>query len=150
MKPRSISVALLCVAAVLSSISCAHAQVVSPTPNSVVMINRGNGFESVNGPTSVNPGDTVMVNEGSANMSYPDGTSNAIESGQVHTVGNTAPAGAPGAQPGVTGAEGGVAGGGTGTIGGISTTTLAIGGVVAGGVAGAVVYANSQAKSSSP
>lgn len=111
------------------------------TPNGVVMINRGNGFEQVSGPTQVGPNDMVMVNEGSANMSYADGSSTALQPGQVYTVGNV----------GLTPAGTGLAGAGAGGGGGLSTTALVVGGVVvAGGAAAAIAASQGGSKSSSP
>ena len=114
------------------------------SPNGVVLINRGNGFERVHEATQLHPGDMVMVNEGSAQLACADGSAGALQPGQVYTVGSSncgnlptdaGPPGDPGAEALVeTGAEaGGLAG--VAGIGGMSTTTLVVGGVaIAAGV----------------
>ncbi len=108
-------------------------------PNGIVMVNRGNGFVQVNGPTQVGPNDSVMVNEGSASMTYADGSTSALQPGQVYTVGNA------GFTP--VGSTGAGAGGG-----GLTTGTLVVGGlVVAAGAAAAIAASQGgDKKSSSP
>ena len=128
---------LAALAMVLSTIAANASATLNP--NGVVMVNRGNGFVQVNGPTQVGPNDSVMVNEGSANMTYADGSTSALQPGQVYTVGNV----------GITPAGSTVAGAGAG---GFTTGTLIVGGiVVAAGAAAAIAASqNGDKKSSSP
>ena len=95
-----------------------------------VSINRGQGFEPATGTTTVNPGDTVVVQPGgNAQIVYPDGSVATLQPGSVVTV-------AEGAGAGATGAAG------------FGTTELVIAGVVvAVGVTVAVVIANNQGSS---
>ncbi len=109
------------------------------TPNGTVMINQGNGYQSVTGPTQVGPGDMIMVNSGTAQVTTANGTVLSLEPGQVYTIGSLAGAGT------------GTAVAGTGA--GLSTTTLIVGGVVVAGGAAAAIAASSKGsskKSSSP
>ncbi len=87
-----------------------------------VLVNRGGGYEVVNGPTELKPGDSAMANPGgSAQVVYADGSVVPVQPGSVVTVGETA----------------------TAAGGGLSTSTLVVGGlVVAGGVGLAVALSN--------
>ena len=133
----------LCALLTLSMVGLAQAATL--TADGVVLINRGNGFEQVVGQTQVNPSDQVMVNQGSANLSYPDGSSTSLSPGQVYSVGEigVAPAGTAGAAAG----EAAAAGAGTGIAGVPTTTLLVVGGVAA--VAGVVGIVASQNKTAS-
>lgn len=126
--PPGISRPFAAAALFLAALAPAEAAIL--TSNGVVMVNRGNGFELVQGATEVNPGDTVLVNEGSAQMVYPDGTTAALEPGQLHTV-LEAPPSPPPAVEAVAPA----------TTGGLTTTTLVVGGVAAVGGIGLAVSA---------
>jgi hypothetical protein len=91
-----------------------------------VLVNRGAGYQVVRGPTSLKPGDSVIVNPGSsAQITYADGCSVPVEMGSVKTVGEQSPCVTQG-----TGPQG---------PGGLNATTLAIGAVAVGGIAGAAV-----------
>lgn len=89
-----------------------------------VLVSHGGGYEVVNGPTELKPGDSVIANPGgSAQVVYPDGSSVLVQAGSVVTVGE------PAATAGTEAAA----------AGGLSTGTLVVGGlVVAGGVGLAV------------
>lgn len=92
-------------------------------------VNRGQGFETVNGTTTVNPGDVVNVPPGSnAQIVYPDGSIQTIQPGNVASVGpgTSAPAAAGG---------------------GLTGTTLAVGAAVVGVGVGVAVYAASKGAS---
>jgi hypothetical protein len=122
-------------------LGAAAADATTLTPNGTVLINKGNGFVQVTGPIEVVPGDMVMVNEGTAQMTFPDGSVASMQPGQVYTVGSA----------GGAGAGAGVAAGAGAGAGGLSATTLIVGGVVvAGGAAAAIAASNSGKKSSSP
>lgn len=57
-----------------------------------VLVNTGDGFEAVSGPTTVGPGDTVMVYPGgSATISYGGGCSVSVEPGGVVSVSERPP-----------------------------------------------------------
>jgi hypothetical protein len=57
-----------------------------------VMVNRGNGYQSVQGTVELNPGDVVVVNPGgSAQLSYADGCSVQVAVGSVVTVAEQSP-----------------------------------------------------------
>ena len=89
-----------------------------------VSVNRGQGFEPASGTTTVNPGDTVVVQPGgSAQIVYPDGTVATLQPGSVATVADGAGAGAGGAG-----------------AGGIGATELAIGGAVVAVGVGIAIY----------
>lgn len=131
-------------AVVMAALSPAEAAVL--TANGVVMVNRGNGFQVVQGATEVNPGDSVLVNEGSAQLTYPDGTTASLEPGQLHSVAEAPPAGTPGTPPAeVVTSTGGA------TTGGLTTTTMIVGGVaIVGGIGLAVSASKPSEKKSSP
>jgi len=58
----------------------------------VVLVNHGNGYQNVTEPTTVNPGDIVVVNPGaSAQLTYPDGCSVPVAVGTIVTVGAQSP-----------------------------------------------------------
>jgi hypothetical protein len=58
----------------------------------IVLVNHGNGYANANGPTTVNPGDIIVVNPGgSAQLSYPDGCTVPVAIGSVVTVGAQSP-----------------------------------------------------------
>jgi hypothetical protein len=89
-----------------------------------VLIDRGGGFDSVGGPTSLDPGNTVIVNPGgSAVVVYSDECKVPVQPGAVLTVAKYPPCG----------------GGG----GSFNSTTLLIGGAVIGLGAGAAVLLTS-------
>ena len=136
MSIKALKTGLFSIAMLLGAVA---ANAATLTPNGVVLVNSGNGFVQVTGPVEVAQGDMVMVNEGSAQMSFPDGSLTSMQPGQVYTVGTV------GAAP----AGGAAAAAGAG--GGLSTTALVVGGVVvAGGAAAAIAASNSNKKSSSP
>ena len=64
-------------------------------PNGIVLIDRGNGFEVVRQPINTLPTDRVLVNSGSAQISYADGSVANLKPGNLYTVGqsNTPPPG---------------------------------------------------------
>ena len=138
-------------------------QAATLTPNGIVLLNRGNGFERVNSPTDCHPTDRVLVSDGSAQIAYRNGSLVGLHPGQLYTVGDpdrddagalVNPHGAHGAY-GAAGASGGAAGGGaagaagaSAGIGGISTTALVVGGIAV--AAGVATLAAKAAKPSSP
>jgi hypothetical protein len=96
----------------------------------VVLIDRGGGFDSVEGPTQLNPGDSVIVNPGgSAHVVYPDGCRVPVQPGAVVGVNKHSPC--SNAEQGVV-AEGDQGGG-------FNTTNLLIGGAVVALGAGAAI-----------
>lgn len=58
------------------------------TPNGVVLINRGNGFEVVSQQINVLPTDRVMISSGSAQITYDDGSIANLQQGYVYSVGS--------------------------------------------------------------
>jgi hypothetical protein len=58
-------------------------------PNGIVLINRGNGFEVVRQPINTLPTDRVLVNSGSAQISYTDGSVANLKPGNLYTVGQS-------------------------------------------------------------
>ena len=76
--------------AVTLSIS-SHAATLMPE-HGIVLINRGNGYVNATGPTTVNPGDVVVVNPGGlAWLQYPDGCLVPVLIGAIVTVGQQSP-----------------------------------------------------------
>jgi hypothetical protein len=109
----------------------------------VVLIDRGGGFDIIDGPTQLNPGDSVIANPGgAAQVVYPDGCRIPVEPGAVIAAQKKSPCSKEGAAPEVTEAtadEGGGSDGGGGNGGGLNTTNLLVGGAVVGLGAGAAV-----------
>jgi|CXWL01.1.fsa_nt_gi hypothetical protein len=131
-------------------------QAATLTPNGIVLLNRGNGFERVNSPTDCHPTDRVLVSDGSAQIAYRNGSLVGLHPGQLYTVGDpdrddagalVNPHGAHGAYGAAGGGAVGAAGASAG-IGGISTTALVVGGIAA--AAGVATLAARAAKPSSP
>ena len=76
--------------AVMLSIT-SHAATLTPEQG-IVLVNHGSGYVNARGPTTVNPGDTVVVNPGgSAQLSYPDGCVVLVSIGTLVTVGQQSP-----------------------------------------------------------
>lgn len=73
--------------AAITAASSANAAIVAP--NGVVLVNRGNGFERVNGTVQLGNGDRVLVNEGSATAICQNGTPTDMSPGSVYTIGST-------------------------------------------------------------
>ena len=72
-----------------------------------VLVNSGDGFKRVTGPTQVNPGDYVMVGDGGkANLVYPGGTVVPVQEGGVIAVAEQPPVIDPNAAQPPAGAEG--------------------------------------------
>jgi len=64
----------------------AFAATVKPVQGDV-LVNRGNGYEHVSGPTHARVGDTVMVSPGGvAEIIYPDGCAVTVRPGSVRAV----------------------------------------------------------------
>lgn len=125
--------ALLFGAAILLSVSAAHVEAATLEGlQGVVLVDRGGGYGAVQGPTQLNPGDSVIANPGgSASVVYPDGCKVPVVPGSVVAVGSQSPCSME------TGAVENQALGG---LFGFNTTTLLIGGVVvAGAVAGIIL-----------
>jgi hypothetical protein len=58
----------------------------------IVLVNHGSGYKNATGPTTVNPGDIVVVNPGGiAWLSYPDGCTVQVAVGSIVTVATTSP-----------------------------------------------------------
>ena len=148
---RSLFSFLVAVVMHLGPVSAATLQVTQGSAS----VNRGQGFEAVNGSTTVNPGDVVNVPPGSnAQIVYPDGSIQAVQPGNIASVGPGISAPASGsatlAQAAVTAAPApapvaGIAGAG----GGLTATTVAIGAAAIGVGVGIAVYA-AQGKGTSP
>jgi hypothetical protein len=69
----------------------AYAATVLPEQG-IVLVNRGNGYQNAIAPTTVNPGDIVVVNAGGAAwLSYPDGCTVPVAVGSIVTVGQQSP-----------------------------------------------------------
>ncbi len=99
-----------------------------------VMVNPGDGYYLTTGPTTLKPGDLVMLNPGgAAQLLFADGCHVPLQVGAVFTVGANSPCAAQfgqGQQPSETPSQ---------ATGGFDTGTLLIGvAVVAGGVGLAV------------
>lgn len=100
-----------------------------------VLVNRGQGYQLIQGATEVNPGDTVVVNPGGiAQIVYPDGCSMQFQPGSVVAIGPQSPCEAQ-QQSGQAGVNG---------------TTLAIGAVVVGGGVAAIILLSQNDKPASP
>jgi hypothetical protein len=82
------------VAALISAMalsSSSFAATVTPEQG-IVLVNRGNGYQNVTGPTNVNPGDILVVNPGgSALLAYDDGCFVPVAVGTIVTVGAKSP-----------------------------------------------------------
>jgi hypothetical protein len=84
-------VAALASAVALGLSSYAYAATVVPGQG-IVLVNHGNGYQNVTEPTTVKPGDILVVNPGgSAQLTYPDGCSVPVAVGTVVTVGTQSP-----------------------------------------------------------
>lgn len=115
-------------AAMSAFATIANAASVEPTQGQV-LINRGDGYKGLSGPTSGQPGDTVMANAGgSAVITYEDGCKVTVDPGAVVAIEAKSP------------------------CDGVTTTTFAIGGaVLAGAVGGAILlFENNDNKPASP
>lgn len=98
-----------------------------------VLVDRGNGFGIVNGPTYLNPGDSVIANPGgSAQIVYSDGCRIAVQPGDVVPAQSVSPCANGGSSPAAQESKSDESGGG-----GINSTTLLVGGAVVGIGAGA-------------
>ena len=106
----------------------------------VVMVNRGNGYQTVQGTVQLNPGDVVVVNPGgSAQLSYADGCSVQVQVGAVVTVGEQSPCATQ-----TTGPQGP----GFAPPGGLGIFLLSVG--VAGGAVAYLLSTNDKDKPASP
>jgi hypothetical protein len=57
-----------------------------------LLINQGQGFQTINGPVEANVGDSLMVSPGGMAMAvYPDGCKVAIQPGEVTTITQPSP-----------------------------------------------------------
>lgn len=130
-------------------------------PEGSVMVDRGNGFERVTDTVQIQPGDVVVVNEGSARVTCNSGWTGRLEAGRMYRIerticeevgqlGDPSQGGNIGAEAGTNASSqaGGMVGGGAvGSAGGISTVALVVGGVaIAVGVGGALVAGSSKSK----
>lgn len=94
------------------------------------LVNRGQGFQPIVGSVQAGPGAQVVVNPGGqGQVSYPDGCSITVAPGDVYTITPASPCA-------------------TGNTNAPGVNPLAVGAVVLGGVAAAVVF--SQSGSASP
>ena len=104
-----------------------------------VLVDRGGGFDIVSGPTTLNPGDTVIVNPGSsAHIVYNTTCQVDVYPGNVVAVYQDAPC------------NGGSESAGGGGSGGFDTTTVLVGGAVVGLGAGAAVLLTSGGSDDKP
>jgi hypothetical protein len=128
----------------------AYAATVLPEQG-IVLINHGNGYQNAAGPTTVKPGDIVVVNPGGkAWINYGDGCTVPVTVGAIVTVGAQSPCTTEGSMtslqatlPPQQSGEPPADDGGT-TTGDVTPDTtgfadLAIGVTVAGGVVGAIL-----------
>jgi len=105
-----------------------------------VLVDRGSGFDMVAGPTTLKPGDTVIVNPGGlAQIVYDSECKVTVQPGAVIAVRNKSPCSKQVAEADV--GEGG---------GGFATTTLLVGGAAVGLGAGAAVLLTQGDKPASP
>ena len=145
MKLQTLKAMVLCAATMVAG-HAASAQQPVLTPNGSVMVNQGNGFSAVQGPTPVSPSDMVVVNNGTAQIS--DGTTSvSLTPGNVYTVGNVMGGAPPPAGGGGLGGGLGGGGGGVGGTGGLPAGVIAAG--VGIGAAAAIGVAVSSSSSSS-
>lgn len=126
-----VSAAVLAFLFGISPISAAFAATVTSTGGQV-LVNQGDGYRQVVGPTEVKPGDSIVVNPGgSGQIVYPDGCNVQIQPGTVTTIAEASPCSTAGTGPGAT--------------------TYAIGAlIVGGGVGAAVLLGKGSDKSASP
>jgi len=96
-----------------------------------VLVDRGGGYDIIDGPTQLNPGDSVIANPGGgAKVIYPDGCTVPVRPGAVIAAQKTSPCSKKGAEQEVAEADEG---------GGLNTTHLLVGGAAVGLGAGAAV-----------
>ena len=108
------------VIAVLSSISLSSAGLAA-TVNQTggqVLVNKGEGYRQVAGPTQANPGDSVVANPGgSGQIVYPDGCVVGVQPGSVVTIAEQSPCATGGSNVGTNFAIGAaIVGGGVGAF----------------------------------
>jgi hypothetical protein len=97
----------------------------------VVLIDRGGGFDTIDGPTQLNPGDSVIANPGgAAHVVYSDGCNVTVQPGAVVGVEKNSPCSKKGSEQAFAGGD---------PESGFSTTNLLIGGAVVALGAGAAV-----------
>jgi hypothetical protein len=82
----SISIALLCVFGALDAQAARLTNVTG-----TVFVNRGQGFQPVNGEMEVNPGDRINVVQGTADIVYDNGATVKVASGEMIAVLATPP-----------------------------------------------------------
>jgi hypothetical protein len=128
----------------------------------IVLVNHGNGYENVTEPTTVQPGDIVVVNPGgSAQIAYPDGCTVPVTIGAIVTVGAQSPCATQGSmtptqatipppQGGTPPPDGDVTPPGDATPDGTGIGELAINLTIAGAAVGALVLSQQDDKPASP
>jgi len=90
MSIRIIASAISAVSFLIAS-SAAQAATVQPVSGQV-MINQGQGYQTIKNPIKVKPGDRVIVNPGGfAKVNYSDGCNIPIQPGAVATIGAKSP-----------------------------------------------------------
>jgi hypothetical protein len=83
--------AALCFGCALLAGTVCHAATVQSVQGQV-SINRGQGFQPINGAAELKAGDSVIVSPGgSASVSYPDGCNVGLQPGAVMTIADLSP-----------------------------------------------------------
>ena len=113
------------VAAAAACSLCASAMAATLTSSGTVLVNTGQGFKPAKATQQIKPGDNVMVQNGTAQVTFPDGSVMQLAEGGPYAVPTTAP-------PPVIPGTGGFA---------LTPATVAVGGVVVGGVVAGTIYA---------
>ena len=119
---------------VAACVLCTSAMAATLTSNGTVLVNKGQGFKPVTGTQQVQLGDNVMVQNGSAQITFNDGSVMQLPEGGTYAVPATAP-------PPIAPGAGGFA---------LTPATVAVGGLVVGGVVAGTIYATAGNSSSSP
>jgi hypothetical protein len=127
--------------------------------NGEVLVDKGQGPKVVTGGANLKSGDLVIVQKGSATLTYSDGCQIHVDPGSSTTVSEKSPCAAqasntPATQPSPQGSPapaGGYAGAGLGAGGiGLSTAALAVGAIAVIAVGASTAAKNDKDKPSSP
>jgi len=124
--------AIAAAAMVLPLMSAATQAAMLQEIQGVVLVDRGGGFDITDGPTQLNPGDSVIANPGGgAEVIYPDGCTVPVRPGAIVAAHKKSPCSKEATnQEGAEGGEGG---------GALDATTLLVGGAAVGLGVGAAI-----------